>query len=157
MRLAILNVLIAYLLVGSVDAYLHWYAGTKDTPTARSLNEWYLYRDPRNGKVTHIFDADIMLPAIALGLAAGGLTARRTQRDLIWFALFLPAGIVGLLPLYAMLFPHEPRIWWLSATNGERVGVLIVSYFKSAMFCLFFAAVGRNLARYFQRLTPDVG
>jgi len=156
MRSAILKVVIAYLWVGSVDASLHWYAGTQDTPTAHSLKEWYLYRDPQNGKVTHIFDVDILLPAIVLGLAAGGLSARRTQKDLIWFALLLPAGVVALFPLYAVSFPHEPRIWWLSATNGERAGVLIASYFKAALFCLFFGGVGRNAMRQIQGRTQDV-
>jgi len=157
MQFAILRVVIAYLVVAAAEAYLHWYAGTQHTSTADSLKEWYLYHDPRNDKAYHEGSADLILPAIALGLAAGGVTARRAQRELIWFALLLASGVVALFPLYAVFFPQEPRQWWSSATSGEKVGAFIVSYFKAALFCLFFGGVGRNLARYFQRLTPDVG
>lgn len=164
MRLAILGVVIAYLVVGAVEVYLHWYAGTRDTPTAHSLREWYLDRGPMkwyldrgpiNDRPYHAGFADLILPAIALGLAAGALTARRSARILIWCLLLLPLGVVALFPLYAAFIPTKEDEWWRFATSGVRAVVFIPGYCKAALFCLFFGGFGRNLARYFQRLTPD--
>jgi hypothetical protein len=151
MRLAILGVVIAYLVVGSVEAYIHWYAGTQDTPKAHSLREWYLYRDPINDKPNHAGFADLIFPAIALGLAAGALTARQSLHLLVWCLFLLPLGVVALFPLYAAFIPtKESDEWWKFATCGVRAVAFIPGYFKAALMCLFFGAVGRNGVRQIQ-------
>jgi hypothetical protein len=156
MRLAILGVVIAYFVVGSLEAYLHWYAGTQDTPKAHSLREWYLYRDPINDKPNHEGFIDLIVPAIALGLAAGALTAGRTQKVLICSLFLLPLGVVALFPLYATLIPmKESDEWWRFATSGVRAVAFIPGYFKAALLCLFFGAVGRNGIRQIQGRTQD--
>ena len=156
MRLAIPGVVIAYLVAGSVEAYIHWYAGTQDTPTAHSLREWYLSRDPINDKPYHAGFADLILPAIVLGLAAGALTARRSLRVLTWCLLLSPLGVVALFPLYAAFIPtKESDEWWRFATNGVRAVVFIPAYFKAALLGVFFGGISRNGMRQIQGRTQD--
>src|SRR5713101_6364667 len=147
MRLAILGVAVAYLLVGAVEASLHWYAGTRNSPAARSLRDWYLYRDPLNHKGYHEGFIDLVIPAVLLGLAAGSITARGRQVQLIGCVLILPLGVVALWPLYATFLANG---WWNVITGVERTAALVIGYTKAALFCGFFACVGRSLTRYFQ-------
>jgi hypothetical protein len=156
MRLAILGVVIAYFVVGSLEAYLHWYAGTQDTPTAHSLREWYIYRDPMNDKPIHNGLADLIFQAITLGLAAGALTARQSLRVLVWCLFLLPLGVVALFPFYGAFIPTKDwDEWWTSATSWVRVVAFIPAYFKGTLLCLFFGAVGRNSMRIIQGRIPD--
>jgi hypothetical protein len=156
MRLAILGVVIAYLAVGAADVYWHWYAGTRDTPSAHSLKSWYLYQDPRNGKANHAGLADLICPAVVLGLAAGCATSRQRQRMLVWSAFLLALGTVALMPLYAAMLPtKESEEWWTFASNGVRAVALIPGFFKATLFCLLFGAVGRALAQRVQGRVPD--
>src|SRR6266581_4512371 len=110
MRLAILRVIVAYLAVGVIGDVLHWYAGTRTTPLAHSLKDWYLYRNPQNGKLTHITDADVIFPAIILGLAVGGITARRSKVEFVWYVFIFPLGVAALEPIYVSFFPTH--LWW---------------------------------------------
>jgi hypothetical protein len=156
MRLAILGVVIACLVVGGIEAYWHWYAGTQDTPKAHSLREWYIYRDPISDKPYHAGFVDLIFPAIALGFAAGALTARQSLRVLVWCLFLLPLGVVALFPLYAAFIPtKESDVWWRFATSGVRVVAFIPGYFKAALLCLFFGAVGRNGMRQIHGRTLD--
>ena len=156
-RLAIFGLVIAYLVVGAGEAYLHWYAGTRNTPTARSLKEWYSRHDELNGKACHAGFVDLILPAIVLGLAAGCVTAQCAQRVLVWSVFILAMGVVGLFPLYAVWSPtKESDEWWRFASNGVRAAALIPGYFKAALLGLFFGALGRGLAQYFQGITSDI-
>src|SRR5438094_7102409 len=110
MRVAILGVVIAYLVVGVIGLALHWYAGTRNTPTAHSLKDWYLYRNPQNKKITHVTDADVIFPAIILGLAVGSITARRSKAEFVWYIFIFPLGVAALQPIYVRFFPSH--LWW---------------------------------------------
>src|SRR5437870_3118612 len=117
MRAAILGVVIACLAVGATEVALHWYAGTQITPIAHALRDWYLHRNPHNDKLTHITDADVMFPAIILGLAVGSITARRSKVELVWYIFIFPLGVAALQPVYVTFFPSHS--WW-SMTGIER-------------------------------------
>ncbi len=151
MRSALLGVIIAYLVVGGTEAYLHWYAGTQSTPTARSLRGWYSYQDALNGKAYRQGFVDLIVPAIILGLAAGCVTARQPQSVLVWSVFVLCFGLVALWPFYAVVIPtKESDEWWRFASNGVRLAAMIPGYFKAALLCLFFGALGRGLAQSFR-------
>src|SRR5207248_1451965 len=140
MRLAILGVVIAYLVVGGTDAYLHWYAGTQNTATAHSWKEWYSAHDPQNVKEYDASFVDLILPAIFLGLASGFVTARQPQRVLVWSVFLLCLGIVVLMPFYAAVTPtRQSDEWWTFASKGVKTVSLLPGYFKAALLCLFFA------------------
>jgi len=152
MRKAILGVMIAYFAVGATEVALHWYAGTQITPMAHSLKDWYLYGNPRNNKLTHITDADIMFPAIILGLAVGNITARRSKMELVWYIFIFPLGVAALHPVYVTFFPSH--LWW-SMTGIERAGAVAIGYARALMIGCFFACIGRILTQYFQGRMPD--
>ena len=152
MRLAILGVVIAYILVGAIGVALHWYAGTRITPIAHFLKDWYLYRNPQNNKLTHITAADVTFPAIILGLAVGSITARRSKMELLWYISTFPLGVALLHPAYVTFFPSH--LWW-SMTGIERACAVAICYARALMIGCFFACVGRVLTQYFQGRTPD--
>src|SRR6476660_9955293 len=99
-RLAVFWVVVAYLVVALMQAFWHSYAASQGTSVARLLKAWYLYHDARNGKAYHEGFADLILPAILRGLAAGCITAFQRKQVLVWSALLLPVGIVALFPFY---------------------------------------------------------
>jgi hypothetical protein len=152
MRVAILAVVISYLAVGVLGVALHWYAGTQITPIAHSLNDWYLYRNPQNKKLTHITEADVIFPAIFMGLAVGSITARRSKLELVWYIFIFPLGIAALEPIYVRFFPGH--LWW-SMTGLERAGAVAICYTRALMIGSTFACVARLLTQYFQGRTPD--
>ena len=154
MRLAICGVVIAYLVVAGIEAGLHWYAGTQNTPTANSWRQWHSAQ-AQNGKQYHSSFVDLILPAVLLGLAAGFMTARQPKRVLVWSVFSLCLGIVALMPFYATVTPtRDSDEWWRLASNGVRAVALVPGYFQSALLCLFFSGVGRALGQYFRHITP---
>jgi hypothetical protein len=152
MRAAILGVVIAYLAVGTIGIALHWYAGTRMTPVAHSLKDWYLYRNPQNHKLTHITATDVVLPAIILGLAVGGITARRSEKELAWYIFIFPIGVAALHPIYVTFFPSH--LWW-SMAGMERAGAVAICYARALMIGCFSACVGRVLTQYCQGRLPE--
>jgi TRAP-type C4-dicarboxylate transport system permease large subunit len=157
MRLAILGVLVAYLAVGGTEAYLHWYAGTQNTSTAHSMKEWYSAQDPQNGKEYHSSFVDLIFPAILLGLVGGMLTANQSKGVLVWCVFLLCLGLVALMPFYAAVTPtRDSDKWWTFASNEVRAVALVPGYFKAAMLCLFFGAVGRALGQQFRHIPEDL-
>ena len=157
MKSAIFGVVIAYLIMGATEAYLHWYAGTHNTPTAHSWKEWYSAKDPQNGKEYHSSVVDLILPAILLGLAGGFVTARQPKGVLVWCVFLLCLGVVALMPFYAVVTPtRDSDEWWRFASNGVRSVSLIPGYFKAVLLCLFFAAVGRGIGQSARHIPDDL-
>src|SRR5256885_509677 len=130
MRAAILGVMIAYLATAVIGVAMHWYAGTRITPIAHSLKDWYLYRNPQNDKLTHLTDADVTFPAIILGLAVGSITARRSKVEFVWYIFIFPLGVAALHPVYVTFFPSH--LWW-SMTGSERAGAVAICYTRALM------------------------
>lgn len=157
MRLAVLGVVIAYLVVGGAEVYLHWYAGTQNTSAAHSMKAWYSAQDPDNGKEYHSSFVDLILPAILLGLICGVLTAKQSQGVLVWCVFLLCLGLVALMPFYAAVTPTRGSDkWWTFASNEVRAVALVPGCFKAAMLGLFFGAVGRGIGQYFRHLPEDL-
>ena len=157
MRLAILGVLVSYLAVAGTEAYLHWYAGTQDTSAAYSMKAWYSAQDPQNGKEYHSSYVDLILPAILLGLVSGVLTAKQPKGVLVWSVFLLCLGLVALMPFYAVVTPtRDSDERWKFASNEVRAVALVPGYFKTALLCLFFGAVGRGLGQHFRHIPEDL-
>jgi len=154
---AVIGVAMACLLVEGAQAYLHWYAGTQTDSTAQSMRRWYLSHDPLNGKAYHQGFVDLILPSILLGLAAGWITACTPKRVLVWSVFLLSIGVVALFPYYAVVIPTpESDEWWRHASNETRALALIPGYFKAALLCLFFGAVGRGVAQSVRGVKQDL-
>ena len=155
-RSTILLVACVYVAVAGVEVFVHWYAGTQNTRAADSVKEWYLYRSEGNDKPIHAGLLDHIFPAVILGLAVGGVTARRPLREMVVCAFLLPLGMVALFPLYETFIPERDwETYWTSQTYGVRAIVFVPAYFKEVLLCLFFGAVGRNSIRWWKGLNQD--
>jgi hypothetical protein len=152
MRRTLLWMTIAYLVVLATGLAWHWYAGTQGTPAARWLKDWYLYREPGNGKLNHITEGDILLPAIVLGLAMGGITSRRSIGEFAWYVFILPVGIAALQPVCVKFFPEH--VWW-SMSGMERVAAVGIDYARALMFVCAAGCLGRICAQHYQGRVPD--
>jgi hypothetical protein len=148
---AILGVVLAYVAVATISLIFHWYVLTQDTTTAHWLRDWYLYHTP-GGRKYNVVDADDIIPTIALGLAVGCITARRSKTELVWYIFILPVGIVALFPVYAS-FSHS-HFWW-SLSGIERETALGFGYSRTLVLGGFFACIGRISTQQFQGRTPD--
>jgi hypothetical protein len=133
-------ILAVYVAFATAELSFHWYAGTKNSPTAHSFRAWYLEHDPDNDKPYHKGYMDWHTPAEILGIATGIILARSWMwgAELVIWALFLSGGIIALFPFYSLFFP-ENRI--------ETTG-LIVGYVIGVLHCGFFIAMGRVLTAY---------
>ena len=157
MRWAILGVVTACLIVGLTEVYFHWYAGTGNTPMAKSWNDWYKAPDPNNGKLYHASFVDLITPVVLLGLAAGFITARQSKAVLVWSVFLLCLGLVALFPFYAVVTPtRDSDEWWRFASTGVRAVAFVPGYFKGALLCLFFAAVGRGIGQSARHIPYDL-
>jgi hypothetical protein len=152
-RSTIIPVVALYVIVGGIWVFLHWYAATH----AHALRNWYLERYPLNHKPIHAALADLFFPAIILGLGAGCLTAAKPQLELAIYCLALSVGVVALFSVYALFIPTPESQMWDSESVSWRVLILIPAYWKAALMCLFFGAVGRNSIRQLKGLGQDIG
>lgn len=156
MRSAIFGVLISCLVVVAVEIFFHSYAGTQRTSVAQGWKSWYLERDPQNGKNTHAGFIDLLLPSVALGLAAGIVTARRSKRLFIVCIILMPLCATALFPFYAAALPsRESDEWWRFAAGGTRLGYFLLLYTKSMLLCVASDIFSRLCARHFMGLPQD--
>jgi hypothetical protein len=143
----------AYLVFAAAEIYLHWYAGTQDTPTAHSLRTWYLQHEQYSGKTINGGSADYYTPATLLGLILGWILARHGRIELIFWILFLSGGIVILYPLYVICFPKGDLEW--SDSTIKIIFGLAFKYVTILAVCGFFAFAARRIIRHFMRLDQD--
>src|SRR5271154_5713693 len=89
-------ILVVFSLFACVEIYLHWYAGTQNTPAAHSLKDWYLRTEFPHGKPSNMnrADADYSFPATILGIIVGIILARSWIwiAELVLWALFFSVG-----------------------------------------------------------------
>jgi len=157
MRWAILGVVTACLIVGLTEVYFHWYAGTGDTPMAKSWNDWYKAPDSSVGKLYHASFVDLIIPVVLLGLAAGFITARQSKAVLVWSVFLLCLGLVALFPFYALVTPtRDLDKWWRFASTSVRAVSFVPGYLKGVLLCLFFGGVGRALGQSARHMPQDL-
>ena len=155
MRWAILGAVTACLVVGLAEILFHWYAGTGNTPMAKSWNEWYKAPDPDSGRIYHASFVDLIIPVVLLGLAVGFITARQSRAVLVWSVFLLCLCLVALWPFYAVVTPtRDSDEWWRFASNGVRVVALVPGYFKGVSICLACAIFARALGQYYRDSGP---
>ena len=152
MRSGIIRVLIVYLVVAAAGLTAHWYAGTQDTAAARALKDWYLSREPGNGKLNHITEGDILFPSLILGLAMGGITSRRSKTEFAWYVFILPIAVAAIQPVYVKYFPEH--LWW-SMSGVEKAGTLGIAYARALMFVCAAGIIGRICTQQAQGRVPD--
>jgi hypothetical protein len=143
-------ILAVYFAFATVELYLHWYAGTQNTPTAHSLRTWYLQHEQYSGKTINGGSADFYTPATLLGLILGWILARHSRVELAFWVLFLSGGIVILYPLYVTLFPKGDLEWPDSII--KIIFGFTFKYMTILAVCGIFAFAARRLIRHFKHL-----
>ena len=139
-----------YLIFAVVAVYLHWYVGTKDTPSTHRIKQWYLLEDPQNGKVYHRASVDWQFPITYLGVILGVISARAWAIELLACAPLISFGVAGLIPIYERFFP-ETRLPLKPPYEG-RSDNLVLGFIFGTLQCAFFAFVARTAVRHFKHL-----
>src|SRR5438445_3474833 len=144
MRFGLIGVVLTYLDVAGAEIAFHWYIATSNSAPGRFLEILYFSKDER-GRVEVPHKVLILIPGLALGIAAGIFGVSWPPRVLAACASILALGQVALYPLYASFFPHG-RWWSQLDVDPHSVGLWGLSYFKTLCLCLL-GAFGARQAR----------
>src|SRR5690349_5469041 len=116
-RLGLLWIALTYLAVAGAETTFHRYIGSRDSPTARFLRALYFSKD-QHGRPDVAHQVLLLIPAFALGIAAGICGATWPPRLLAACVVILALGQIALYPVYASCFPN--RKWWTEFQVNPR-------------------------------------
>ena len=138
MRRSLIALLLVFLAVAALGIALHAYMGYCTSDRASDVHDWYLRRSTVDGAAFNATLADLVVPSVLLGFAAGAFGRKWKPEQLLVGIVVLAGGVVALYPLYVLAMPAAAEFCWPPGA-GARFATLGTSLVKSTIACGGFA------------------
>jgi hypothetical protein len=148
-----IKIITGFLAIAVFQIAWHWFLSTH-TGLAETLLRAYLHYNPRTGKGVSGW-ADLVLPAVPLGLFVGRVGWQWPIWKLSCFVVLFAAGLVALDYVY-IVFLNKEQVWWWPKTDNDAVAFFVRNTIQTIILLGVFTYGGRGWGAYSRGEGKDV-